>query len=174
MLRWCAVFLWTVMIFALSSLPSLQSPFAPVYDFVLRKLAHIGEYAVLTVLIWWALQMYPVSRMRAWLLAGLAGVLYGVSDEWHQTFVASRHGALRDVGFDAMGIAGSYVLVQYLPVHIRGIFRRMIAGEPCPACQGTQVYRSRRRGVLEWFSRLIRLAPFRCYSCRHRFWRFTR
>jgi hypothetical protein len=42
---------------------------------VLRKLAHIGAYAVLTVLLWWALQMYTSSKVRAWLLAALAAAL---------------------------------------------------------------------------------------------------
>jgi VanZ family protein len=173
MLRWSAVLLWAGMIFALSSLPSLQSPFAPAYDFVLRQLAHIGEFTVLTVLLWWAFQMYTGRRVQAWLLAVLAAVLYSVSDEWHQTFIAGRYGALRDVGFDALGIVGSYVLVQHLPFHAVGIFERMLARGLCPACLGRRVYRSRRRGVVEWFSRLIRLAPFRCGTCRHRFWRFT-
>jgi VanZ family protein len=50
---------------------------------VLRKLAHIDEYAILTVLLWWALQMHTSSKVQAWLFAALAAALYGVSDEWH-------------------------------------------------------------------------------------------
>ena len=81
-MRWLFVVFWMSAIFALSSTPSFHVPFAHSYDFVLRKVAHIG-YAVLTALLWWALQMYTESRVRAWLPAVLAAVLYGFSDEWH-------------------------------------------------------------------------------------------
>jgi VanZ family protein len=166
-MRWLAVVLWMSVIFALSSIPSLQVPFAHTYDFLLRKGAHIGEYAVLTVLLWWALQRYTSSRRQAWLLAVLAAVLYSVSDEWHQTLVAGRYGSFRDVGIDALGIAASYALAHRQP------FPALMARGPCQRCHGTRVHRSRRRGLLEGLSRLIRLAPFRCDICGYRFWRFT-
>jgi hypothetical protein len=44
--RWSAVVFWMGGIFALSGTPSLASPFEPVYDFILRKLAHLTVYAV--------------------------------------------------------------------------------------------------------------------------------
>jgi VanZ family protein len=166
--RWLMVVSWMSVIFALSSIPSFKVPFAHSYDFLLRKGAHIGEYAVLTALFWWAFQLHIGSRMRAWLLAVLAAVLYGVSDEWHQHFVSGRNGSLRDVGIDVLGIAASYALAYRQP------FPGMTSMWQCQQCQGTRVHRSRRRGLFEWLSRLIRLAPFRCDICDHRFWRFTR
>jgi VanZ family protein len=172
-IRWLGVVFWMSVIFVLSSIPSLHIPFAHSYDFLLRKLGHIGEYAVLTVVLSWAFHMYTGSRLRAWLLAALAAALYGVSDEWHRSWVVGRHGAFRDVGIDALGIAASYALAPRQafegPWMIGGARSRW----QCPRCQGTRLYRSRRRGLLEWCSRLIRLAPFRCDSCSHRFWRFT-
>jgi VanZ family protein len=167
MLRWCAVILWAAVIFTLSSIPSLE------LSFMLRKFAHMGVYAVLTVLLFLALHTHTKRKQTALVLAALLAGCYGLSDEWHQTFVAGRHGAFRDVGIDVMGIAGSYALVQYLPFRAARIFEGMTSMAQCPTCQGTWVYRSRRRGVLEWHSRLIRLAPFRCDTCLHRFWRFT-
>lgn len=44
----------------------------------------------------------------------------------------------------------------------------------CPKCQGERIRRSRRRGVFEWLIRAVRLYPFRCDICDHRFMRFTR
>jgi hypothetical protein len=82
-IRWLFVVCWMGVIFALSPIASLQIPFVHSYDFVLRKLAHIDEYAILTVLLWWALQMHMSSKVQAWLFATLAAALYGVSDEWH-------------------------------------------------------------------------------------------
>jgi len=172
-IRWLVVVLWMSVIFGLSSIPSLHIPFAHSYDFLLRKLAHIGEYAVLTVVLSWAFQLYTDSRMRAWLLAALAAVLYGVSDEWHQTWILGRRGSFRDVGIDALGIAAGYVLAQYQTFEELSVIEKAMSRWQCPACQTTRLYRSRRRGLLEWLSRLIRLAPFRCDICSRRFWRFT-
>jgi predicted Zn-ribbon and HTH transcriptional regulator len=43
----------------------------------------------------------------------------------------------------------------------------------CPKCQGRRVARSRRRGPCEWLLRAIRLFPFRCDICGHRFMHLT-
>src|SRR5919108_2331710 len=94
-LRWSAVILWMAVIFVLSDIPSLASPFEPFYDFVLRKLAHMGVYAVLTVLLFHALRRHTDSKKQAWLLAALLAGIYALSDEWHQTFVPGRQGSLR-------------------------------------------------------------------------------
>jgi hypothetical protein len=166
-IRWLFVVCWMGVIFALSPIASLQIPFAHSYDFVLRKLAHIDEYAILTVLLWWALQMHTSSKVRAWLFAALAAALYGVSDEWHQAWIAGRYGSFRDIGIDALGIAASYALAQHQP------YQRMTSTWQCPKCHAMRVYRSRRRGRLERCSRLLCLAPFRCDICSHRFWHFT-
>jgi VanZ family protein len=170
---WFVVVFWMSVIFGLSSIPSLHVPFAHSYDFLLRKLAHIGEYAVLTVALSWAFQMYTSSRGRAWLLAALAAALYAVSDEWHQTWILGRRGSFRDVGIDAIGIAASYAIAPRQLFEGLSIIGRVMSRWPCPACQRMQLHRSRRRGLSEWFSRLIRLAPFRCDICSHRFWRFS-
>jgi VanZ family protein len=164
---WLLVVCWMGVIFALSSIPSLRVPFAHSYDFVLRKLAHIGEYAVLTVLLLRAFQRHTSSRVRAWLFAALAAALYGLSDEWHQSWIAGRYGSFRDVGIDALGIVASYALASYRP------YQRMRSTWQCPKCHAMRVYRSRRRGRLEWCSRLLCLAPFRCDICSHRFWHLT-
>jgi hypothetical protein len=80
MSRWLFVVFWMSAIFALSSIPSLHVPFAHSYDCVLRKLVHIGAYAVLTALLWWAFQRHTGSKVRAWLFAALAAALCGISD----------------------------------------------------------------------------------------------
>ena len=94
--RWLPVLVWAGVIFALSSIPSLSSGLGS-WDLVLRKLAHATEYAILAVLLWRALGRE--------LLAFALAVLYAVTDEVHQTFVAGRHGSPRDVVIDAIGAA---------------------------------------------------------------------
>jgi hypothetical protein len=47
------------------------------------------------------------------------------------------------------------------------------ASRLCPKCQGTRIFRSRRQGLVEWLLRTIRLYPFRCDLCGHRFRRIA-
>jgi VanZ family protein len=92
--RWLPVLVWAGVIFAFSSIPSLNSGLGT-WDFVLRKGAHMTEYAVLACLLLRALGSYR------WAF-GLA-VAYAATDEFHQTFVRGRHGTPVDVGIDAVG-----------------------------------------------------------------------
>jgi VanZ family protein len=77
------------------------------WEILLRKLAHVTEYAMLTLAWWRALRG---MRPRASSLEGLAGaaflsLFYACSDEFHQTFVDGRHGTPVDVLIDAIGVA---------------------------------------------------------------------
>ena len=42
----------------------------------------------------------------------------------------------------------------------------------CPFCTSTDIRRANRKGLFEGFLRLFFIAPFRCRSCRHKFFRF--
>jgi VanZ family protein len=92
--RWLPVLAWAGVIFALSSIPSLSSGLGG-WDYLLRKGAHMTEYAILACLLVRATGSY------AWAF-GLA-VAYATTDEFHQTFVHGRHGSPIDVGIDAVG-----------------------------------------------------------------------
>jgi VanZ family protein len=72
------------------------------WEVVVRKLGHIGGYALLTALWTWALA--TVVR-RPVLAAATIALLYACTDEYHQSFVETRHGSPIDVGVDAIGIA---------------------------------------------------------------------
>lgn len=95
---------WAGVIFGLSS---MTSPPAPASFDAFSALAHVFVYAVLALLlIVWAVRAFP-SRPAAALMSAvwLTAVLYGISDEWHQSFVPGRHATAVDVGFDAVGAA---------------------------------------------------------------------
>jgi VanZ family protein len=127
LVRWILVVFWMGVIFALSATPSLASPFEPIYDFILRKLAHVTVYAVLTILVYRALRLHLARPTHAWLLAMLIPALYACSDEWHQAFVPGRKGTVRDVAIDSLGIAGALALAL-LP-RVRDVWRRWFAEE---------------------------------------------
>ena len=84
--RWLPVLVWAGVIFTLSSIPSLNSGLGG-WDYVLRKLAHMAEYAILALLLVRATGSY------AWAFA--LAVAYACTDEVHQLFVRGRHGSSR-------------------------------------------------------------------------------
>ena len=71
-----------------------------------RHCAHVGEYAVLALLMWRALRWGISVSMRMPTLCGvvlLGCALFAASDEFHQTFVKSRTPSVRDVLLDIGG-----------------------------------------------------------------------
>jgi VanZ family protein len=92
---WLPVVLWAGVIFVLSSIPSLGTGLGT-WDVILRKGAHMTEYAVLAVLLARALgREAPALAL---------GILYAASDELHQAFVRGRHASPIDVAIDAVGL----------------------------------------------------------------------
>lgn len=69
-----------------------------------RKAAHMTEYAILAVLAWGNLLAWKAfPKKHSYEIALLSAILYAMSDEYHQTFVAGRSGNLTDVGIDGLG-----------------------------------------------------------------------
>jgi VanZ family protein len=93
---WLPVFAWAAVIFAFSSIPSLSTGLGT-WDTILRKGAHIVEYAILGALLYRALEREA--------LALAAGIAYAATDEFHQRFVHGRHSSPVDVAIDAVGLA---------------------------------------------------------------------
>src|SRR6266508_4598713 len=85
---WLPVVAWAAVIFALSSIPSLSTGLG-FWDTLLRKAAHVTEYAILGALL--------VRALRHELPALVVGIAYAATDELHQHFVRGRHAAARDV-----------------------------------------------------------------------------
>jgi VanZ family protein len=94
--RWLPVVVWAAVIFAFSSVPSLGTGLGT-WDTILRKCAHMAEFAILAILI------ARACGSVAWAFAG--AVAYAATDEIHQLFVRGRHGSPVDVAIDAVGIA---------------------------------------------------------------------
>lgn len=102
---WAPVLAYAALIFYLSSLPypgkDLPSAFGDVND----KVIHCVEYGVLAVLVYRALRWGagPQWAARAWWAAVIIAVLYGVSDELHQSFVPPREMDPYDLVADSVG-----------------------------------------------------------------------
>ncbi len=96
---------WMLLIFWFSGQSYL--PAAPEHwlDFLLKKSAHAGAYALLWY-FWYRASHRP-------LLALVVTLLYALTDEVHQTFVAGRNGWWVDVVIDAVGAVGALLLVRF-------------------------------------------------------------
>jgi VanZ family protein len=109
---WLPVIAWAALIFTFSSIPDLSTGLGG-WDLVLRKAAHLVEYAVLGVLLVRALDASAAAeRVNATLWAWLAGALYAASDELHQHFVPGRHASGLDLVIDAVGVAAGVAAVR--------------------------------------------------------------
>lgn len=95
---------WAALIFVLSSFPNPPGATGGEWRY---NLAHMAEYGVLGALAVLTLRAYrpgwPALAVGA--MAWAVAVLYGMSDEFHQSFVPNRDANWLDVGFDALGAA---------------------------------------------------------------------
>jgi VanZ family protein len=98
---WLPVVAWAALIFVLSAQPDLTTGLG-IWDTILRKLAHMVEYAIFGALLLRALSV-PVSAVAA-------GVAYAITDEFHQSFVPGRSASPDDVAIDAVGVLIGVIL----------------------------------------------------------------
>ena len=88
---------------------------------VMRKSAHVSEYAILAILLWRALRSNPTVRLKTPMLVGtvlFACAVFAASDEFHQSFVKSRTPSVRDVLLDTAGAAlGLLICTSFAHAH---------------------------------------------------------
>ena len=107
-----APLLFMLVIFAGSSVPGGGRPSRRGWD----KVAHFCEYAVLGWLGQRALREAGLSPRRAALVAAVGAAAYGISDEWHQSFVPRRDVGAADVLADALGATLAAALAASRPL----------------------------------------------------------
>ena len=95
-------------------------------QFIVRKAAHMSEYAILAMLLY---MFFKESGYRdAFLVALMGSMIYACTDEFHQLFSVGRSGRWQDVGIDTAGAFLGLCLQQ-------GIFIYM------------QKYKKRKKGI---------------------------
>jgi len=126
---WLPVLAWMALIFTASSdtrsyehssllvepllrwlFPHMSEAHVHAIHELLRKCAHLTEYAVLALLLWRALRKPAKDVSRPWnwrdaRLTLLMVMLYAASDEFHQQFVPTRTSLVSDVFIDTAGSA---------------------------------------------------------------------
>lgn len=104
---WMPVLLYCAIIFIASSIPARDMPAGRFWQ--LDKLVHAVVYGGLALLLYRGFASHLARRRarRPRLLAGglavATSVAYGISDEWHQSFVPGRTATVGDVLADGLG-----------------------------------------------------------------------
>ncbi len=107
---WLPVLLWMGVIFTFSSFQAVQAAEVHWVDFVIKKSAHVVEYAILWGLTFRALlNTSHLGKTKAGLVSLLMVVIYATTDEYHQTWIPSRTGRARDVLIDTTGASLAFV-----------------------------------------------------------------
>ena len=112
-LRLIPAVLYTLLLFALSSIPGDSAATPPeqllaLLAPALQNFLHIPAYAGLTLIWYWALRHKPGVLLTAPLVA----ISYGVFDELYQRTVPGRYGSLTDLAFDAIGVMAAYIALK--------------------------------------------------------------
>ena len=83
----------------------------PITEFIVRKAAHMSEYALLTLTFIYGFykNQYPIQKIMIYSLIGT--FLYACSDEMHQLFIGGRAGQFTDVLIDTCG--GCFAIMFY-------------------------------------------------------------
>lgn len=116
--------IWMVFIFFLSSQHKVA--IGPTYtiDFVIKKSLHMFEYATLYFLVYRMFHGLQKKKKQKhiFLYSFLVTLAFSLSDEFHQTFVPTREGTMRDVVIDTTGMLIMYIYIKKLGAPILNHF----------------------------------------------------
>ena len=103
--------------------PDISAESIATVQLVFRKIAHLVEYAILSILCCRALvkqDKLRVLQLAALVQAVLIAVAYAAFDEWHQSWTDERFGSPLDVAIDSVGAIVGAVLFSWLSRRKRG------------------------------------------------------
>jgi VanZ family protein len=132
---WLPVILWAALIFSASGdkksvqhssriiepfvrwlIPDVSDEAVRMTVLAVRKCAHVTEFAIFTLLLLRAANATLWKSNAPWngkaaKFAFVVSVLFAISDEFHQSFVPGRQGAVMDVVIDSAGASGVLFLL---------------------------------------------------------------
>lgn len=120
LLRLAPALLCMAAIFGLSSRSTLPK-LASISGEIFSVMGHFGAYFMLGITLWWASGLFATSSRNRMILAWIGAVLYGVTDEWHQSFVPGRTPDIRDVITDGIGAFVGLVVVSVVIRRFHGV-----------------------------------------------------
>jgi VanZ family protein len=139
--KWMPVIAWMVLIFVGSSDalsadhtsrfivpflhwldPAMSAATIATVHMVIRKLGHFTEYAILATLLWRGFRgTFSVSGTILALSAFIAAAVFAASDEFHQSFIATRTASAHDVMIDCIGAVFAVAVCALLAFRRRAV-----------------------------------------------------
>lgn len=104
----CPTLFMALLIFILSSIPSLKPPSLG-FSFQ-DKLAHFLEFGIFGFFLQRSFNYLFANRFKVYCLVFLIGSAYGALDEIHQLFVSGREATVEDFIADTIGVIVSQIL----------------------------------------------------------------
>ena len=117
---WPLVLVWAGFIFYLSNQPDFGIQLSSTQGQIISVGAHFVEYFVLAWLLMYAFRSIGYTRRQALIITTVLAIVYGVTDEFHQSFVPGRTPSGADLLVDAIG-AGT---AMWLRPRVLAIIRR--------------------------------------------------
>lgn len=98
---------WAVLILIASSIPKLQTPDLniPLMD----KWIHLVVYGIFGCLLQRSFFVLSPNRLLVFGMTLLVGSVYGLTDEYHQSFVPGREASVGDFIADTLGVSLSFL-----------------------------------------------------------------
>lgn len=78
---------------------------------IIRKLAHFSIYTLVGIFIMSFISTYRIHLKYKFLISILVGLIYAISDEYHQSFTPGRTPSIIDVGIDTSGVILGIIIV---------------------------------------------------------------
>jgi VanZ family protein len=111
---WLPSIIWMLIIFYFSSRPRFGITHKFLFDFVIFKTLHMIEYGILYFLLFRAFyRTTTLSPSKKILFPLLFAIIYAVTDEFHQLFIPTREGRIRDLMIDSGGIIIVYYYIKH-------------------------------------------------------------
>ncbi len=149
---WAAVLGWMWLIFYVSRNPPSQDTVGDLPlirllpQWSLQWVYHGGAFAGLSILTYVALRVSVTwEPLAVAFVSFVVALLYGISDEWHQSFIGGRDADIHDVGRDALGAFAVILLAHLASIAITRLRDRQwlgfgrIAGATIAALEGLAV-----------------------------------
>lgn len=113
-LSWALPLAYMILIWVLSSMPAdavVKLPDSKVDRFFKESL-HLVEFAILYLLLVWALWSTGRFSKKASILCAVVAISYGLLDEFHQSFVPYRSATVIDFVKDTIGVLVAYYFIN--------------------------------------------------------------
>lgn len=91
-------------------------------EIIVRKLAHLSIYTLVGIFIMAFMCTYNTKVLYKFGISLLVGLIYAITDEYHQSFVAGRGPSIRDVCIDTTGVFIGIIIVLMIVSVFKALF----------------------------------------------------